>query len=171
MTPEELAKLPEYDYDKIIREEKPDASDQLRAAFVEEMEGRLYGRQQTLDAFAWFWSGWAASSGARSRYVHEIPDWMVIDAFRYACGRQSYQVGVTCRWLVENWERVPATAKTIIREELEKAFDEDNKQRSCGGMYGSMFLRLGSDIDRREWLAVLNLARYSAAQRCEGDQS
>lgn len=108
---------------------------------------------------------------ARSRYVHEIPDWMVIDAFRYACGRQSYQVGVTCRWLVENWERVPATAKTIIREELEKAFDEDNKQRSCGGMYGSMFLRLGSDIDRREWLAVLNLARYSAAQRCEGDQS
>lgn len=97
MTPEELAKLPEYDYDKIIREEKPDASDQLRAAFVEEMEGRLYGRQQTLDAFAWFWSGWAASSGARSRYVPQQALLRVLEAARDYTTERQYQNVQACR--------------------------------------------------------------------------
>lgn len=67
MTPEELSKLPHYDYYTNMKEEHPDASDQLCRAFADAMKGYLYGTQEALDAFAWFWKGWAASSGARMR--------------------------------------------------------------------------------------------------------
>lgn len=76
MTPEELSKLPHYDYYTNMKAAHPDASDQLCRAFADAMKGYLYGTQEALDAFAWFWKGWARSSGARTIQTEElrIPD-------------------------------------------------------------------------------------------------
>lgn len=66
MTPEELSKLPRYDYYANVKAAHPDASDQLCSAFAASMQGKLYGPQETLDAFGWFWEGWGRSSAART---------------------------------------------------------------------------------------------------------
>jgi hypothetical protein len=38
--------------------------------------------------------------------LSHVPSWLVIDATRYAIGRKTYQVGVTCDWLIENWQKL-----------------------------------------------------------------
>lgn len=53
-------------YEGILRDHRPDSSMQLRLSFLESMEGREYGASETLNAFDWFWEGWAKSSGARN---------------------------------------------------------------------------------------------------------
>lgn len=62
-----------------------------------------------------------------------IPDFLVIGAFRYALGRQTYVVNETVSWMIANWETVSEKAKAVIRRDLEGATD------------------LGDEIDRREW--------------------
>jgi hypothetical protein len=63
--PERIAEYQER-YAAILRDQRPDSSEQLRAAFLEQMKGREYGEGPLLSAFAWFWNGWAASSGAHA---------------------------------------------------------------------------------------------------------
>lgn len=87
------------------------------------------------------------------------PDWMLIDAVRYAIGRQSYQVGVTCRWLAATWAQIPADAKEIIRRDVEEAFQLDDRDREDGSQYKY----LGMDMDRREWEKVRALWRETTA--------
>ncbi len=65
------------------------------------------------------------------------PDWMIIDATRYALGRRTYQVSVTCEWLLANWTEVPEDAREIIQRDIEEAF------RRRGGT--------GDPYDRAEW--------------------
>ena len=50
--------------------------------------------------------------------VKSLPDWMILDAFRYALGRMSSQVGITCDWLVANWEKLPNRLQDLIAKEL-----------------------------------------------------
>ena len=80
----------------------------------------------------------------------EIPDWMIIDAVRYAIGRQSYQVGITCEWLRRNWSNLSEHVKTIVRNDVEEAFRFDDRDRENGYPYK----HLGMDMDRREWETV-----------------
>ena len=82
-----------------------------------------------------------------------IPSWLIIDAARYACGRQSYQVGVTCDWLCRNWARLPEHARSIIKNDVEEAFRRDDDSRANGHMYHP----LGMDCDRASWAAVRRL--------------
>jgi hypothetical protein len=98
-------------------------------------------------------------NSADSKTAVHAPDWMIIDAVRYCIGRQSYQVSVTCRWLIENWESIPQSAKDVIVRDLEEAKAHDDRNRRGDGMY----FPLGQDMDRREWLAVLTLARCSSS--------
>ena len=79
-----------------------------------------------------------------------IPSWMIIDAARYACGRMTYQVGVTVNWLVAHWGELPEHAKSIIKQDLETEFKNDDRLRGSG----SSFKPLGSDIDRKQWERV-----------------
>ncbi len=65
-----------------------------------------------------------------------IPDWMVIDAARYAMGRATYQASVTARWLVAHWSEIPPPAREIIRRDMEEHYRRGD---------------LGWDCDRDEW--------------------
>lgn len=63
------------------------------------------------------------------------PEWgyhnlMVLAAFRYCLGRQSYIVGSCVSWLIEYWEEIDPNTKKIILEEtidcLNKGLAGDN---------------------------------------------
>ena len=54
-------------YEGILRDHRPHASEQLKAAFLSQAEGYYLGAHDALTAFDWFWKGWAASSGARAQ--------------------------------------------------------------------------------------------------------
>lgn len=84
-----------------------------------------------------------------------IPNWMVIDAVRYAIGRRSYQVGITCEWLRNNWQNLSEHARTIVKNDVEEAFEFDDRDRANGDKN----LYLGMDMDRREWEGVRALWR------------
>jgi hypothetical protein len=52
-------------YEGLLRDHRPESWEVMRAAFLESMRGREYGASETLDAFDWFWEGWAKSSGVK----------------------------------------------------------------------------------------------------------
>lgn len=89
----------------------------------------------------------------------EIPDWMIIDAVRYAVGRTSYQTGVTSDWLVAHWQDIPDHVRAIIRRDLENEFrmDDDCRKRIETGERQPGGLPLGWDCDREVWERVRKL--------------
>lgn len=80
------------------------------------------------------------------------PDWMVINAVRYAVGRMTYVVGETADWLVNNWGGLPPSVRTQIRRDLEKEFERDDFARAAGK--ADCGLPLGMSVDRQEWERV-----------------
>lgn len=80
-----------------------------------------------------------------------VPDWLVIDAVRYAVGRRTYQVDVTARWLCVVWARLPAHVREIIQRDLEVEFRRDDAMRARGER---TCLPLGMDCDRESWAMV-----------------
>ena len=68
------------------------------------------------------------------------PDWMIVDAVRYAIGRRTYQVSVTCEWLRENWKHLDGDVQGCISRDVDEAF-----------LYAH---RLGDPCDRDEWVRV-----------------
>jgi len=82
--------------------------------------------------------------------VASLPDWLIIDAVRYAVGRCSTQPAETAAWLVAHWRHIPATTQAIIRRDLEEAFRDDDDARARGSEYK----RLGWDCDRQTWETV-----------------
>lgn len=66
-------------------------------------------------------------------------------------GRMSYAVSEHCDWLVANWNNLPEGEKEIVRQDLEKEFERDDKFRNDN--YGP----LGMDTDRKEWERVRQL--------------
>jgi len=79
----------------------------------------------------------------------QAPDWMVIDAIRYALGRRSYQVNETCTWLMSNWYKLSQATRNIIRRDIEGEF------RMASEMGHYRFL--GDECDRMEWERVRKL--------------
>jgi len=78
---------------------------------------------------------------------------MVIAAFRYCLGRQTYIVSACADWLVEQWDNFDFTTKSVIRRELEEAFaaHDDAVKRDSG------YKPLGASCDVREWEKVRTL--------------
>ena len=69
-------------------------------------------------------------------------DLMAVAAVRYCLGRASYIVGDCCDWLVDTWPLLRPSAQTVIRRDVEEAFQHD---------------ALGMDIDRQQWERVRRL--------------
>lgn len=82
-------------------------------------------------------------AGAPSKW----PDFLVIGAFRYALGRQTYVTGETSQWLIDNWETISVKARSVIARDLADAIRQDDAAR----LEGDKHLPLGADMDRREW--------------------
>lgn len=86
----------------------------------------------------------------------DIPDWMIINAVRYATGRMTYAVLETCDWLVANWSNLPERVRQIIRQDLECEFRRDDMARA-DPYRAKMILPLGHDCDRAQWERVRRL--------------
>ncbi|MFA5445181.1 MAG: hypothetical protein WC262_09460 [Bacteroidales bacterium] len=78
---------------------------------------------------------------------------MVIAAFRYCLGRQTYIVSDCCDWLIEQWPRFGERTRELIQKELEAAFRDDNEARKRKREYRP----LGHDCDRVQWERVRKL--------------
>lgn len=78
-------------------------------------------------------------------------DWMVIDAVRYAMGRRTYQVGVTCGWVKSHWHLLDSHIQDVIRQDVECEFAAAERT----GNYS----HLGSNCDRQDWESVRALWR------------
>ena len=77
------------------------------------------------------------------------PDWMIIDAVRYAFGRMSYQVGVTCGWLILHWPDLNVHTKTIIQNDIEGEFATADRLEDDG--------HFGHECDLMDWKNVRRL--------------
>ena len=88
------------------------------------------------------------------RPVSQIPDWMILDAFRYALGRMTFQVSITTKWLTDNLDHLSDSLFDMVWQELDEAIANDAKTRvrylEAGGK-GPKFFPLGQDCDRAEW--------------------
>lgn len=80
-------------------------------------------------------------------------DLMVVAAFRYCCGRQSYIVGACADWLANIWPLLSDNTKAVIKRDLEEEFVRDDEARASNSSYKP----LGWDCDRREWERVRKL--------------
>lgn len=80
-----------------------------------------------------------------------VPDFLVVDAVRYALGRMTYQVEETTRWVVSMWERFPRPLRNQIRKDVEWQFNMDDQARAQGRRE---HLPLGMDCDRASWERV-----------------
>ena len=79
-----------------------------------------------------------------------IKDLLIIGAFRYSLGRQTYVVQETVEWLMAFWHELSPEVQAVIRRDLEDAIRDDKRVRS----EGSGWKPLGADMDRREWLKL-----------------
>ena len=77
-----------------------------------------------------------------------------IGATRYYCGRMTYAVGDFCAALCRKWETLPEQAKKIIKRDLEKEFERDDKSRAGMLLYAIPGHPLGHDCDRAAWEKV-----------------
>ena len=82
--------------------------------------------------------------------MNNIPDWMILDSFRYALGRRTYQVGITVAWLIANIDYLSDNLRAIIRKELDDELKYDSEARKRG----DKILPLGDDMDRDEWVRL-----------------
>ena len=80
-------------------------------------------------------------------------DLMVLAAFRYCLGRQSYIVGDCTEWLAAHWDEFLPAIKRCIQREIEEAFARDNEDREENRGHK----RLGADCDRKNWETVRKL--------------
>lgn len=81
-----------------------------------------------------------------------VPSWLIIDAVRYAIGRTSYQVSTTARWILQNWDKFPEHAQTIVKQDLEGEFERDDRVRNDKKDHA--WYPLGHRCDRQSWEAV-----------------
>lgn len=79
------------------------------------------------------------------------PEWMIIDSIRYAIGRRTYQVSVTCGWIRCNWNNLPTSVKAVIEQDVESEFERAERL----GKYD----HLGDKCDTEDWKSVRSLWR------------
>lgn len=79
---------------------------------------------------------------------------VVVATFRYCLGRQTYIVQECADWLLLHWPEIEQPVRNLIRRELDKAFEQDDRVRA-GEMAG--YKPLGWDCDRQQWERVRSL--------------
>lgn len=87
--------------------------------------------------------------------MNPVDPLLLVCAFRYCLGRQTYVVNWCVEYLVDNWLYIdPGTKKTIARDLLE-AIERDDQDREEGRDHKW----LGMDMDRAEWDRLLRYIR------------
>lgn len=86
--------------------------------------------------------------------MDQIPEFLPINAFRYALGRQTYVTAETSSWLISNWGNLTKNARFVIARDLREAIAEDDRDRRAHDGCGARSFSLGADMDRREWIKL-----------------
>lgn len=76
-------------------------------------------------------------------------DEIMICAFRYCLGRQTYVVSNCCRWLRERWDKLDPNTRAIIRADLLNAIYRDKEYRERNN--GENSQHLGGEMDVFQW--------------------
>ena len=79
------------------------------------------------------------------------PDFIILSAFRYALGRQTYIVRLTVDWLIYHWNGIPPRTRDLIERDLEEAFRADKR--------GVHYSPLGGECDKEDWTRLLTHIR------------
>lgn len=95
--------------------------------------------------------------------INDVPDWLVIDAVRYAVGRRSVQPTITADWLVANWRQLTPAVRDTVRRDLEGEFRDDDRLRA-DPRGERTYYPLGDDCDRAAWERVRALWQSPAQQ-------
>ena len=93
------------------------------------------------------------------------PDWMIIDAVRYAVGRKSYQVAITTDWLRDNFKKLPEGVKFVIWQDLKGDIERDK------GCRLPKFEPLGDKHNRLKWIDIFEVinGEMQRVQKVGGD--
>jgi hypothetical protein len=76
-----------------------------------------------------------------------------LGAFRYYLGRKTYAVSDFCDLLIQEWDNIDTLSRTLIKKELDDAFERDRHRASNGVNFGAISA-LGMDCDRTDWQRV-----------------
>jgi hypothetical protein len=103
-------------------------------------------------------------------YEITAPDWMIIDAIRYAVGRRSYQVQVTAEWVRANFYRIKHNVKSIIQKDLQTEIDMHERIKK---MQRGESTHLGQSIDEKEWYGLMEFinGEMQRVQKVGGDST
>jgi len=89
---------------------------------------------------------------------------MIVDAVRYALGRQTYQVETTCSWVINNWLVIGARIKLQIIRDVEGAFSKYEHWEKCKSkkvaseqLANKYRFYLGDGCDVQQWKKVREL--------------
>ena len=75
-------------------------------------------------------------------FVFRDDELILICAFRYALGRQSYIVGCVVDDIISNWQKLSDHTKKLIRSEIKDAIQQKS---------------IGMEMDLKEWERILQL--------------
>lgn len=90
-----------------------------------------------------------------------LNDNLVIGAFRYYLGRQTYAVSDFCLYAQENLKYISESSRRLMRKELKQEIERDNEARELHDIKALHFFPLGSDWDRKMWVELYeNLKGY-----------
>jgi hypothetical protein len=53
-----------------------------------------------------------------------LPNWMIINAVRYALDRKTPQVSITCDWLILNWNWIGEDTRAQIKRDINDKFSD-----------------------------------------------
>lgn len=87
---------------------------------------------------------------------------MATCAVSYCLGRRTYIVAECADWLIAIWDQLPASARAIIKRDVERQFsiDDSARQGVALGLPPNMTnisYPLGADCDREQWERVRKL--------------
>ena len=92
------------------------------------------------------------------------PDWMIVNATRYALAHMTHEASETAQWLIENWDELSGIVKSQLRSDIETELQQDDVAIQEGSIRRSVAM----EFDRREWERVRAL--WEPLSDHEGDR-
>jgi hypothetical protein len=76
-------------------------------------------------------------------------------ALQYHIGRMKYEVSEFADLVEQEWHNLPEEIKAMIKQEVERAFYYDCRDRMAKDNWD--LPKLGDDLDRDEWMRIRKL--------------
>lgn len=91
--------------------------------------------------------------GAGTKLINDGDTQLIIlSAVRYAMGRQTYIVSVTCDWVRHHWNIIDDRTRELIKRDINEAIAEHNRKGQNDGAPWTG--RLGMEMDYKDWVKL-----------------